>query len=118
MTKSLQAAWDVCQYRREKQIAYNQKHGIVPKSVTRPIQKSLRSAKEEDTEELLVSESNSPQEIKKLIKQLEKEMFESVKKLEFEKAALLRDQISFLKDGTMPSKKPAKAQKKYGRRKR
>ena len=118
MTKSLQAAWDVCQYRREKQIAYNQKHGIVPKSVTRPIQKSLRTAKEEDTEELLVSESNSPQEIKKLIKQLEKEMFESVKKLEFEKAALLRDQISFLKDGTMPSKKPAKAQKKYGRRKR
>jgi len=118
MTKSLQAAWDVCQYRREKQIAYNQKHGIVPKSVTRPIQKSLRSAKEEDTEELLVSESNSPQEIKKLIKQLEKEMFESVKKLEFEKAALLRDQISFLKDGTMPSKKSAKAQKKYGRRKR
>jgi len=118
MTKSLQAAWDVCQYRREKQIAYNQKHGIVPKSVTRPIQKSLRTAKEEDTEELLVSESNSPQEIKKLIKQLEKEMFESVKKLEFEKAALLRDQISFLKDATMPSKKPAKAQKKYGRRKR
>ena len=118
MTKSLQAAWDVCQYRREKQIAYNQKHGIVPKSVTRPIQKSLRTAKEEDTEELLVSESNSPQEIKKLIKQLEKEMFESVKKLEFEKAALLRDQISFLKDGTMPSKKPVKAQKKYGRRKR
>ena len=118
MTKSLQAAWDVCQYRREKQIAYNQKHGIVPKSVTRPIQKSLRSAKEEDTEELLVSESSSPQEIKKLIKQLEKEMFESVKKLEFEKAALLRDQISFLKDGTMPSKKPAKAQKKYGRKKR
>ena len=118
MTKSLQAAWDVCQYRREKQIAYNQKHGIVPKSVTRPIQKSLRTAKEEDTEELLVSESNSPQEIKKLIKQLEKEMFESVKKLEFEKAALLRDQISFLKDGTMPSKKPAKAQNKYGRRKR
>ena len=118
MTKSLQAAWDVCQYRREKQIAYNQKHGIVPKSVTRPIQKSLRTAKEEDTEELLVSESSSPQEIKKLIKQLEKEMFESVKKLEFEKAALLRDQISFLKDGTMPSKKPAKAQKKYGRRKR
>ena len=118
MTKSLQAAWDVCQYRREKQIAYNQKHGIVPKSVTRPIQKSLRTAKEEDTEELLVSESNSPQEIKKLIKQLEKEMFESVKKLEFEKAALLRDQISFLKDGTMPSKKSAKAQKKYGRKKR
>jgi excinuclease ABC subunit B len=117
MTKSLQAAWDVCQYRREKQIEYNQKHGIIPKSVSRPIQKSLRTEKEEDNEEFIVSESNSPKEIKKLIKQLEKEMFESVKKLEFEKAALLRDQISFLKDGTMPSKKK-KPPKKYGRKKR
>ena len=117
MTKSLQAAWDVCQYRREKQIEYNQKHGIIPKSVSRPIQKSLRTEKEEDKEEFMVSESNSPKEIKKLIKQLEKEMFESVKKLEFEKAALLRDQINFLKDGTMPSKNK-KTPKKYGRKKR
>jgi len=117
MTKSLQAAWDVCQYRREKQIEYNQKHGIIPKSVSRPIQKSLRTEKEEDKEEFMVSESNSPKEIKKLIKQLEKEMFESVKKLEFEKAALLRDQINFLKDGTMPSKNK-KTSQKYGRKKR
>ena len=117
MTKSLQAAWDVCQYRREKQIEYNQKHGIIPKSVSRPIQKSLRTEKEADKEEFMVSESNSPKEIKKLIKQLEKEMFESVKKLEFEKAALLRDQINFLKDGTMPSKNK-KTSQKYGRKKR
>ena len=117
MTKSLQAAWDVCQYRRERQIEYNQKHGIIPKSVSRPIQKSLRTEKEEDKEEFMVSESNSPKEIKKLIKQLEKEMFESVKKLEFEKAALLRDQINFLKDGTMPSKNK-RTPKKYGRKKR
>jgi len=117
MTKSLQAAWDVCQYRREKQIEYNQKHGIIPKSVSRPIQKSLRTEKEADKEEFMVSESNSPKEIKKLIKQLEKEMFESVKKLEFEKAALLRDQINFLKDGTMPSKNK-RTPKKYGRKKR
>ena len=117
MTKSLQAAWDVCQYRREKQIEYNQKHGIIPKSVSRPIQKSLRTEKEADKDEFMVSESNSPKEIKKLIKQLEKEMFESVKKLEFEKAALLRDQISFLKDGTIPLKTKT-TPKKYGRKKR
>lgn len=117
MTKSLQAAWDVCQYRRDKQIEYNQKHGIIPKSVSRPIQKSLRTEKEEEKEEFMVSESNSPKEIKQLIKQLEKEMFESVKKLEFEKAALLRDQINFLKDGTMPSKNK-KTSQKYGRKKR
>jgi len=117
MTKSLQGAWDVCQYRREKQLEYNQKHGITPKSVSRPIQKSLRTEKEEDKEVLMVSESNSPKEIKKLIKQLEKEMFDSVKKLEFEKAALLRDQINFLKDGTMLSKNK-KAATKDRRKKR
>jgi len=118
MTRSLQAAWDVCQYRREKQMAYNEKHGIIPKSVSRPVQESLRTEKEEDKHDLLVSENNSPEEVKKLIKQLEKEMFDAVKKLEFEKAALLRDQISFLKDGSMPSKKPNRRSKKYGKRKK
>ena len=61
---------------------------------------------------------NSPQEVKKLVKQLEKEMFDAVKKLEFEKAALLRDQISFLKEGTLPSKQPAAKRRKYGKKKR
>ena len=99
-------------------MAYNEKHGIIPKSVSRPVQESLRTEKEDDKDDLLVSESNSPQEVKKLVKQLEKEMFEAVKKLEFEKAALLRDQISFLKDGSMPSKKPNRKQTKYGKRKK
>jgi excinuclease ABC subunit B len=114
MTRSLQAAWDVCQYRREKQLAYNQKHGITPKSVSRPVQESLRKDHKDDSELLTVSEKNSPAEVKNLIKQLEKEMFESVKKLEFEKAALLRDQISFLKDGSIPSKKTSGRKRKYG----
>ena len=43
-----------------------------------------------------MSENVSKKEVKKLLKQLEKEMMEAVKKLEFEKAALLRDQINFL----------------------
>jgi excinuclease ABC subunit B len=118
MTRSLQAAWDVCQYRREIQLAYNKKHGIIPKSVSRPVQESLRTEKEEDKQDLLVSENKSPEEVKKLIKQLDKEMFDAVKKLEFEKAALLRDQISFLKDGSMPSKKSNRRQNKYGKRKK
>ena len=118
MTRSLQAAWDVCQYRRERQLAYNEKHGIIPKSITRSVQESLRTEREEDKHDLLVSENKSPEEVKKLIKQLDKEMFDAVKKLEFEKAALLRDQISFLKDGSMPSKKPNRRSKKYGKRKK
>jgi len=98
MTKSLTKAWNVCQYRREKQMAYNEKHGITPIGVTRPIQESLVEKKEEE-DLLAVSEDVSKKDIKKLLKQLEKEMLEAVKKLEFEKAALLRDQMSFLQGG-------------------
>ena len=97
MTQSLTKAWETCQYRREKQIAYNQEHGITPRSVIRPVQESLRVKKEEGEEDLAVAEDVSSKDAKKLAKQLEKEMIEAVKKLEFEKAALLRDQIAFLR---------------------
>jgi len=120
MTKSLQAAWDICKYRRETQQAYNQANGITPKSVSRPIQESLRSHKDEEDDLLMVSEKSTVQEVKKLIKQLEKEMLEAVKKLEFEKAALLRDQISFLQGNheSLHKKTISKGpnRKRYGRR--
>ena len=96
MTRSLTKAWDTCQYRRKKQIDYNKKHGITPKSVVRPVQESLRVKKEEE-DELAVAEDVSSKDAMKLVKQLEKEMIEAVRKLEFEKAALLRDQIAFLR---------------------
>ena len=97
MTQSLTKAWETCQYRRDKQIAYNQEHGITPRSVIRPVQESLRVKKDEEEDDLAVAEDVSSKDAKKLAKQLEKEMIEAVKKLEFEKAALLRDQIAFLR---------------------
>lgn len=103
MTKSLQKAWDVCQYRRERQMDFNEKHGIVPQSVVRPVQESLISKREEKKDDLEVSERLSGSEVKKLIKELEQEMMDAVKKLEFEKAALLRDQVAFLQDGAKGS---------------
>jgi excinuclease ABC subunit B len=99
MTKSLTRTLQVCQYRRDKQTAYNLEHGITPKGVVRPLQESLRSEKEESEQSLTVSENMSQKEMRKILKELEKEMLAAVKKLEFEKAALLRDQISFIKDG-------------------
>jgi len=97
MTQSLTKAWETCQYRRDKQIAYNEEHGITPRSVIRPVQESLRVKKDEEEDNLAVAEDVSSKDAKKLAKQLEKEMIEAVKKLEFEKAALLRDQIAFLR---------------------
>ena len=123
MTKSLTKAWETCLYRREKQMAYNKKYGIVPKGVSRPIQESLVEKKEEE-DLLAVSENVSKKEVKKLLKQLEKEMMEAVKKLEFEKAALLRDQINFLQGNGGELRKATKGgygsqrkRKRYGKRK-
>ncbi|MEK9783873.1 MAG: excinuclease ABC subunit UvrB, partial [Opitutales bacterium] len=79
MTKSLQAAWDICTYRREKQMLYNKQNGISPKSVNRPIQESLRESLGDDKEDLMaVSETASSKDLKKLIKQLEAEMLAAV----------------------------------------
>jgi excinuclease ABC subunit B len=122
ITKSLARTLQVCQYRREKQMAYNAEHKITPKSVVRPLQESLRSKEDEEGDNLAVSENTSPKEVKRLLKELEKEMLDAVKKLEFEKAALLRDQISFLKDGGKTLKKANvggySGRKKFGKRKR
>jgi excinuclease ABC subunit B len=122
MTKSLTRTLQVCQYRRDKQTAYNLEHGITPKGVVRPLQESLRSEKEESEQSLTVSENMSQKEMRKILKELEKEMLAAVKKLEFEKAALLRDQISFIKDGgkNMKSAKVGgySGKQKYGKRKK
>ena len=96
MTGSLQSAWSTCLYRREKQIEFNEKYGITPKSVQRPVQESLLREKEKE-DPLMVSEEIDGKSLVQLIKNLESEMMAAVKKLQFEKAALLRDQISFLK---------------------
>ena len=128
MTKSLTRAWETCSYRREKQLSYNQKHGIEPQSVVRPVQESLSQKKEKaEEDELAVSEKVSAKELKNMIRELERDMLDAVKKLEFEKAALLRDQIVFLKgDGNSHLKtmnqgghSPKKnfRRRKYGKRK-
>jgi excinuclease ABC subunit B len=123
MTQSLTKAWETCQYRRDKQIAYNEEHGITPRSVIRPVQESLRVKKEEEEDDLAVAEDVSSKDAKKLAKQLEKEMIEAVKKLEFEKAALLRDQIAFLRgeggDKSLQSQAVGGYKKtKYGKRRK
>ncbi|MBL63910.1 MAG: excinuclease ABC subunit B [Opitutae bacterium] len=82
--------------RRRAQMAYNKKHGIEPKSVKRGIQTSLKK-EEEEKDALMVSESSGDAD--KVASALEKEMLEAVKKLQFERAALLRDQIDFLRTG-------------------
>jgi excinuclease ABC subunit B len=118
ITDSIRRTMEIVNYRREKQVAYNTEHGITPRSVKRSAQASLHvyDGSGEKEEEAAVAESAD--DVAAVIAELEDEMQEAAGRLEFERAALLRDQINALKSGDY--RKPAKngRNSNYGRRKR
>jgi excinuclease ABC subunit B len=91
----MQRAMDETNRRREIQIKYNQEHGIVPASIVKAVRDltdSVRAAAE--GKEKAPAGSKMPKdEVARLIRELEKQMKQAAQDLEFEKAALLRDQI-------------------------
>lgn len=92
--------------RREKQLAYNREHGITPESIIKAVTDMLVRKKEEtkNTEKInldIIKQGYNiliPSMRKKLIKQLETVMLEHAKNMEFEEAAIVRDEIKDLKD--------------------
>ncbi|HLF25840.1 MAG TPA: excinuclease ABC subunit UvrB [Anaerolineae bacterium] len=112
ITDSMQRAIDETSRRREIQTRYNQEHGIVPASIVKAVRDltdSIRVAAEEKGE-YRVSQTMPKDELARLIRELEKQMKAAAKELEFEKAALLRDQIAELRqqmEETDTKKKPA-----------
>ena len=98
ITGSIRDLLDVTEDRRRRQMEHNRQHGITPHSVKRPVQESLRVILEgDDSQSARVQEH--PLDIASLIRELEAEMKEASGKLEYERAALLRDQIMELKGG-------------------
>lgn len=99
ITGSMQRMMDKCDRRRRKQTDYNARHGIVPKAIKKEIQASLKTIYEtaEETVELAVAETGVAYTVNETIHQLETEMLIAATDLEFERAAVLRDQIKELK---------------------
>lgn len=99
ITKSMQEAIDITNERRALQEAYNKKHKIIPTSVKRNIEESLKQ--DFDQGEIYRKgkelEKMPAKERAKIIKELRKQMLEAAKNLEFEKAAMIRDEINKLK---------------------
>ncbi len=90
--------------RREKQLAYNLEHGITPRGVKRGDQASLHRYDDQvDKEALAISEGTSDEDVGQVLAELEEEMLAAARNLEFERAAMIRDQIDALKNRKDPS---------------
>lgn len=110
ITGSMQRAMDETDRRREKQTAHNKKHGITPKSIAKKITDVMEGARShapssvrltQIAEQTAKYEAMSPAQLGKKLKELEKQMFEHAKNLEFEQAGQVRDQIKHLQDEIM-----------------
>jgi len=98
VTDSMRRMIDVTNSRRDAQLAYNTQHNITPKTIVKAVQDSLailRKAKE--VEEGVVRETGADYNVTEVLADMEREMMEAAEHLEFERAALLRDQIYELK---------------------
>jgi len=110
MTNSIKKFLAVTEYRRQRQIAYNQEHNITPRSVVRAVEDSLATYESTRKEaDAVLREGGGDIDLTSTIQELESEMLKAAEDLKFEKAALLRDQIKELKrmiaDGK-PEQKP------------
>jgi excinuclease ABC subunit B len=105
ITRSMKAAMDETERRRNVQMAFNEANGIVPKGVTKRIKDIIDGVYDKDEalrerkvlQEQASYESLSEKQIAKEMKRLEKAMHDSAKNLEFEKAGEYRDQLKALR---------------------
>jgi len=108
ITKSMRRAIDETDRRRKTQVEYNEDHGIEPRSIVKQIKDltdQVRAVAEERAE-YVVARDLPQEEVSHLIDQLEKQMKTAATELEFEKAAMLRDQIYELRQTLQDSDVP------------
>ena len=118
VTQSMQALISISDYRRTKQMEYNEKHGITPTTVRRAVQESLHTIlRGRQIASAVINEAGGDFNLTELLRELEDEMQNASANLEFERAALLRDQIMEIKSGTGLDKiEPKRRPVKYGKK--
>jgi excinuclease ABC subunit B len=103
VTDSMKKMLDITHWRRARQEKYNREHNITPRSIKRAVQSSLRITKQaEETVASVIEESGGAYDVTETLQQLEKSMYEAADALEFERAAMLRDQIAALRKESKP----------------
>ena len=122
ITQSMEALMSISEYRRAKQMEYNETHGITPQTVRRAVQESLHTIlRGREIAASVIQEAGGDFNVTELLRELEDEMQEASANLEFERAALLRDQIMEVKSGTglakiEPKRRPIRYSRNAGRR--
>ncbi|HAT9015631.1 TPA: excinuclease ABC subunit UvrB [Legionella pneumophila subsp. pneumophila] len=106
MTGSMQRALTETERRREKQKAFNLKHGITPKGINKSVEDILEGAYIGKRKTMVAEQAPrythwSPQELAKQINALEKQMYAHAQNMEFELAAKIRDEYLLLKEQLM-----------------
>ena len=98
ITNSMRKAMDTTTYRRKKQEEFNKKHGIIPTSVSRNVEEELRLEDSTKVYDKMSKKNKIPaKEKENLIKDLKIKMLEASKRLDFEAAIQLRDEIARLR---------------------
>lgn len=100
ITKAMATAMDETERRRVKQIAYNEEHGITPTTVKKEIRSGINATLEarKAAKQATEGDHDPSLDARDLVKILESDMIEAAQQMEFEAAALLRDQLSHVKD--------------------
>ena len=112
ITGSMQKAINVTEERREIQTAYNKKHGITPKGIIKEVRDVLEAGYgdkhsrktvelQKVAEEKATYQAMKPKQLSKVLEQLEKQMYEHSRNLEFEEAAKVRDEVERIKQLAM-----------------
>ena len=111
VTGSMRRAMDETDRRREKQLAFNEEHGITPVSIKKAVTDILegamgpgresRRAFDRVAEELVQYGRLTPRQLEQQVRQLEQQMYAHARDLEFEEAARVRDQIRHLQAGNL-----------------
>ncbi len=111
VTGSMRRAMDETERRRSKQVAFNETHGITPRSVEKAVADIMEGAYAgvpgsprkyaKVAEEVIEYGAMPPEKLAQKVKQLEKQMYEHARNLEFEEAARVRDQIRHIQESGM-----------------
>jgi excinuclease ABC subunit B len=94
ITDSMRRMIEKTEERRARQLAYNREHGITPRAIRKEIREGLRRQEESrEVDKLVAAEEGMAYDVQEVLRELEREMIEAAERLEYERAAILRDQI-------------------------